>query len=263
MTSSTLAFETPSSLARSAAKRSIAWSRWALTSSRVSFSAARRSAALTPRSLASSFSFSWRTPRRSARRSGPPGRGPGRTACSALRSLASVTPSSFARPLRSRGPPVCGPRRARRGPWRRRRRAPWRDRRRTRCGCHRGGRRGGACGRPGVRRRARRARTRPWPRRSRAPARATLERVAELVHRALALVAERAEGGEELVLGDAELLGGVGQRAARAAAEIVAEGRRRSRSPPPDDLGWGRRAPIRHPSGCRAHRPRRRARARP
>ena len=60
MTSSTLALETPSSLARSAANSSIALSRCALTSSRTSFSAARSLAWLTPRSLARALSFSSR-----------------------------------------------------------------------------------------------------------------------------------------------------------------------------------------------------------
>ncbi len=48
-----------------------------------------------------------------------------------------------------------------------------------------------------------------------------LERVAELLALALAVVAEGAERGDELVLGDAELLGGVGERLARAAAEAT------------------------------------------
>ena len=151
MTSSTLALETPSSLARSAANASIAWSRCALRSSRTSFSASRSLAWLTPRSLASASSFSSRKPRRSApgrrgrdRRAGPErlqrvaqlglghaelarrgrrGRAGRRSLCtssSAERTLASETPSLVAScsAKASRMSPRWPSRRSLRPPWR-------------------------------------------------------------------------------------------------------------------------------------------------
>ena len=91
MTASTFDFGTPSSLARSVAKPSIALSRWAFRSSRMPFSAVLSLAWLTPRSLASARELlvARRRGGRSRACRGRPAEGRGRAAGSAARRAAS------------------------------------------------------------------------------------------------------------------------------------------------------------------------------